>query len=299
MIISASRRTDIPALYSDWLINRVRAGWVMTANPLNPRQIRRIDLSPEAVDGIVFWTKNPLPMLEQLQILREYTYYFQFTLTPYDADAEPGLPHKEETLIPAFQRLADMIGPERVIWRYDPIFLSEKYTADYHAAAFDHICDKLNGYSKCCIISFLDDYRHIRGKVRLLKAREPSEHEIDALAGCLAESARTRGMTLETCAEAMDLQKHGIGHARCVDVRLLERLKGKSLEIGRDKNQRLNCGCAASVDIGAYDTCTNGCLYCYAGHSDVTIRKNHEQYDADAPGLCQNRQAIASNEEIK
>ena len=137
MIISASRRTDIPTYYSDWFFNRIKEGFVFVRNPMNAHQISRIDLRPDVVDGIVFWTKNPLPMLDRLDLLKEYTYYFQFTLTSYGEDVESNIPSKSNVIIPSFQRLSDKLGPERVIWRYDPIFLSQKYSIDYHIHYFE------------------------------------------------------------------------------------------------------------------------------------------------------------------
>ena len=131
MIISASRRTDIPAYYSDWFCNRLREGFVCVRTPMNFHQVSRIALSSDVVDGIVFWTKDPRPLMPRLEELRAYPYYFQFTLTPYGKDMEPGLPDKGAVLLPAFQMLSDMIGPERVIWRYDPILLTARYTADF------------------------------------------------------------------------------------------------------------------------------------------------------------------------
>lgn len=148
MIISASRRTDIPTYYSDWLLSRVKAGYVYVQNPMNAHQISRVSLSPEVVDGIVFWTKNPTPMLDKLDALRDYMYYFQFTLNSYGTDVERNIPSKNNVIIPAFQQLSDLIGPDRVIWRYDPIFLSETYTMDYHIRYFEELAKRLSPYTK-------------------------------------------------------------------------------------------------------------------------------------------------------
>ena len=139
MIISASRRTDIPAFYSEWFLNRIKEGFLDVRNPMNNRQVSRLPLSPELVDCIVFWTKNPIPMLPKLDGLRKYCYYFQFTLTGYGRDIETNLPDKRKELIPAFQELSDRIGPERVIWRYDPILVSDRYSAAYHIKAIAEI----------------------------------------------------------------------------------------------------------------------------------------------------------------
>ncbi|MEA5040720.1 MAG: DUF1848 domain-containing protein [Clostridiaceae bacterium] len=285
MIISASRRTDIPAFYSDWFFNRLREGYVLVRNPMNPHQIGRVDLMPETVDGIVFWTKNPLPMLDKLYLLREYSFYFQFTVTSYGIDVEPAVPSKNKAMIPAFCRLSEQLGPERVIWRYDPIFLTPKYSAEYHAEYFEKMARRLAGYTCRCTISFLDYYR---GTARRLAGLSPlpfSEAEQRKLGGLLAEICRSYGLEVDACAEMQDFRDLGIGRARCIDAGLLGRLRGRPLQIPKDKNQRPECGCAASVDIGAYDTCRSGCLYCYAHHSDLALQRNCASHDPMSPLL--------------
>ena len=139
MILSASRRTDIPNYYSDWFFNRLQEGFLFVRNPYNPHQISRIDLSPETVDCIVFWTKNPEPILGRLEELEGYPYYFQFTLTGYGKDIEPNVPHKKEKMLSVFRELSGRIGSRRVIWRYDPILFTKKYSTAYHLRAFEQI----------------------------------------------------------------------------------------------------------------------------------------------------------------
>ena len=143
MIVSASRRTDIPNYYSDWFFNRLKAGYALVKNPMNAAQIRRVELSPEAVDCFVFWTKNPAPMLPRLEELRDYAFYFQFTLTGYGRDIEPGIPHKREVMLDVFRQLAGRVGKERVIWRYDPILITDRYTPEYHVRTFGEIAAAL------------------------------------------------------------------------------------------------------------------------------------------------------------
>ena len=131
MILSVSRRTDIPNYYSDWFFNRVKAGFVNVRNPLNTHQISQIKITPDIVDCIVFWTKNPIPMMARLDELNRYQYYFQFTLTGYGNDVEKNLPDKKTVMIPAFRKLSQNIGKDKIIWRYDPIFFSKRYTMNY------------------------------------------------------------------------------------------------------------------------------------------------------------------------
>lgn len=288
MIISASRRTDIPAYFSVWFYTRIKEKYVVVRNPMNRRQLSRIDLSPEAVDGIVFWTKNPLPMMDKLDLLGGYTYYFQFTVNSYGVDFEPNVPSKNDVIIPAFQRLADIIGPERVIWRYDPIFLSEKYTVDYHIDYFNKIAEKLRGYTNKCTISFIDYYRNTRNNIKDLKILGMTDEHKDILAKHLSESAQNNGIKMDTCAENIELEKYNITHARCIDAGLFEKLTGYRLSVEKDKSQRPECGCAAGIDIGVYNTCRNGCKYCYANFSIKTVLNNNEKHDPESPILCGN-----------
>lgn len=285
MIISASRRTDIPNYYAPWFFHRIREGYALVRNPMRLHQVSRIDLRPEAVDGIVFWTKNPLPMQRGLQLLRQYTYYFQFTLTAYGTDVEPNLPDKSASLIPAFLELAQMLGPERVIWRYDPIFLSETYTYAYHVEAFAALAARLHTFTTTCVISFMDDYRGMAKRMAALRLRPFQPERQAQLAAALAKTARRYDIQLETCAENIDLARYGIQPARCVDNRRFAKLLGRPLPAAKDRNQRPACGCVASVDIGAYHTCRNGCLYCYANHSARLLASRTAAHDPRAPLL--------------
>ena len=266
MIVSVSRRTDVPAFYSPWFFRRLEEGYALVRNPMNPRQVSRVSLLRQDVDAFVFWTKNPLPMLERLPALEPYPYCFQFTLTAYGRDVEPGIPSKGEVLVPAFRRLSRAIGPHRVIWRYDPIFLSDSYTPAYHLRFFEALAQRLSGYGETCVISFLDFYRSTRKRMAGLGLWEPQEDQLRELAAALAAIARRYGFRMTACAEALDLSGAGISPARCIDPALLERIAGRPIPAGKDRNQRPLCGCAASVDIGAYSSCPGGCRYCYADH---------------------------------
>lgn len=286
MIVSASRRTDIPSYYSEWFFNRLKDGYAYVRNPMNPHQISEISLSPDVVDGIVFWTKNPEPMLNRLDELRDYPYYFQFTLTAYGSDVERNLPSKEEVVIPTFQRLSSLIGRERVVWRYDPILLSDRYTVQFHRMYFRVLCDKLADYTEKCTISFLDLYKNSKRSISELGICPPTPEQADELAHSLSEIAAEHGIEIDTCAEDIDLGRYGIGHAACIDRQRLERIGKCKLTVGRDKNQRAACGCAASIDLGAYNSCRNGCVYCYANFSQRLVRDNCGRYDPFSPLLC-------------
>jgi len=188
-------------------------------------------------------------------------------------------------LVPAFQKLSDLIGAERVVWRYDPIFLNEKYTVNYHAEYFEKMARRLKDYTKKCTISFIDYYRNTVNNVKGLNISTLSEADKDLLAKTLSKIAQEYGLAMDTCAEGIDLSKYGIAHARCVDDRLLEKISGYSLKIEKDKSQRLECGCVSSVDIGLYNTCRNGCRYCYANYSTKTVDTNSQKHNPHSPLL--------------
>ena len=286
MILSVSRRTDIPNYYSDWLYNRIKEGFVCVRNPMNPHQVSRITLSPEVVDCIVFWTKNPTPMLAQLDEIASYPYYFQYTLTGYGRDVECNLSNKKEVLIPAFQRLAEKIGSNRVVWRYDPILFNDVYTPEYHLNAFRQIAEALNGYTDQCVISFVDTYAKNKASMKGLGTYELSQAELLVFAGELCRAAKANGIRMVSCAEQIDLSEGGVEHGSCIDKARIEAILGCSIEVSRDKNQRPECGCVESIDIGTYNTCKSACKYCYANHSAESVIRNAEKYDLDSPLLC-------------
>lgn len=285
MILSVSRRTDIPSHYSKWFFHRLQEGYVLVRNPFNVHQIGRISLSPDVVDGIVFWTKNPAPMLDRISELEKYPYYFQFTLTSYGRDVEPDIPSKNQVIIPAFQKLSKQIGKERVIWRYDPIFFNETYTMEYHCKYFRVLAAKLENYTEKCTVSFLDFYRHTARNIQPLKIQKETKEQRLEIMGRFSEIVREYGIYMDTCAEPESLEQLGIRHAHCVDSNLFERIGGYKLSLEKDANQRRECGCVSSMDIGAYHTCKNGCLYCYANYSRKTVMKNAQSHDLKAPLL--------------
>lgn len=286
MILSVSRRTDIPNYYADWFLNRVHEGYLYVRNPMNAHQISRIDLSPQVVDCIVFWTKNPTALMARLDELRDYSYYFQFTITGYGKDVEPGVPDKRQVVIPAFQELSRRLGKKRVIWRYDPIFFSDTYTPDYHLRAFEALAASLEGCTERVVISFVDLYAKTRRNTAGLGIRTPTEQEMAELARQLVSIAAAHQMVVENCAEQIDLSGVGVQHGSCINRRLIEDLLGCGLTVGKDKNQRLECGCMESVEVGSYNTCRNGCRYCYANFSSDRVTEHARLYDVNSPLLC-------------
>ncbi len=283
--MSASRRTDLPAFYSDWLFHRLKEGTVLVRNPVNPAQVSQIALSPKTVDCIVFWTKDPAPMLSRLEEIRKmgYEFYFQFTLNPYGRDIECNLPEKS-FLVKTFLRLSRAVGRERVVWRYDPVILTERMTPEWHFQAFRRLCDQIGPFTEECIFSFVDRYRKTDRRAPDL-TRKISPEEMERVAAGFAKIALEHEITLKTCAESIDLSQFGIEHAHCIDRIRVERLTGCPLRVPLDRSRRPGCGCAQSLDIGAYDTCRHGCRYCYACAGGEAERKNSENHNPRSPLL--------------
>jgi len=294
VILSVSRRTDIPNYYSEWFYNRIRDGFVYVRNPMNAHQVSKISLSPEIVDCIVFWTKNPKPMMDRLDEISAYNYYFQFTLTGYGKDMESNVPHKKEVMIPIFQELSRKVGSNRVIWRYDPIIFTSKYTPEYHLKAFEQIARALKGYTKKCVISFVDIYAKNKKNMQTHDAYEVSNAVLIDFSTEISRIAKKNDMLVASCAESIDLSKCNIEHNCCIDKTLIESIIGCRLNVDKDKNQRTECGCVESVEIGTYNTCKNGCKYCYANYSPESVIKNCQNYDVNSPLLC----GTISNEDV-
>ena len=284
MIISASRRTDIPSYYFEWFLHRIHDGYVYVRNPMRFHQVSVVSLSPDLIDGIVFWTKNPAPALPMLSSLQDYVYYFQFTLNPYGPPIETNLPPLASR-IHTFQQLSSTLGPQHVVWRYDPILMGPQYTIDYHIHAFHQLAEQLHAYTDMCTISFLDMYRNIQKRMAAHQLRSPSHEEILILAEAFSHTAAKFGLQLNTCAEDIDLHSFHISHASCIDSQRLERLGQYSLSVKADVNQRTGCRCAASIDIGAYHSCKNGCIYCYANHNTALVQDSFCQHHVDSPLL--------------
>lgn len=281
MIISASRRSDIPCFYSEWFLNRLKEGCVLILNPRNADRLGRVGLSPENVDCIVFWTKNPAPMMEKLPLIDAmgYKYYFLFTITAYGKEIEPNLPDKQ-AVVDAFKRLSEKIGPEAVDWRFDPILQNERFSPGWTAGQFAWLCGQLHDYTGRCIISFVDEYAHTKNRPDV-----PDRSGMLEIAGLIAGIADQYRLPVFSCAETVDLSRFGIGHSSCIDREKIEKLTGTRIKVRKDTGQRPACGCAESVDVGAYDTCGNGCSYCYAITSEKTLRRRMREHDPHSPLL--------------
>ena len=287
MIISASRRTDIPAFYSEWFFNRLREGFVYVRNPFNRKQVGKIRLTPELVDCFIFWTKDPLPMMKRLDELKEYNYYFQFTLTSYRKDVETNL-RKKNDILKTFKQLSDMIGKERVIWRYDPIFLNPYYTKEYHYEWFERLAEELEGYTERCVISFLDLYKKTERNIKALEIISLTTEDIYEIAERFSSIVRDKNIAIKTCSEAIDLTKYGIEKGKCIDDRIISRIMNCPIDVKKDDTQREVCGCVKSIDIGEYNSCQHNCLYCYANFNYKQVKENSQKHLVNSPILIGN-----------
>jgi hypothetical protein len=284
MVISASRRTDIPAFYSQWFYNRLKEGFVLVQNPMNPKMISRISLTPGIIDCIVFWTRNPKELMKRLDELDEYHYYFLFTITAYGRDLEWRSPSKNEA-IDTFIELSRKIGKEKVIWRYDPILLSDKIDDEFHVRNFGYIAERLHSYTERCIISFLDMYKKCERNLKGFHIKNLDANDMIRVAKLLHRTAERYGIKIVTCAEEIDFTDIGISPGACIDGRLISRICGHPLDSKKDKNQRKTCRCMESVDIGAYNSCSHICLYCYANTGADSVEKNRKLHNPDSPLL--------------
>lgn len=291
MILSASRRTDIPAFYTDWMINRLRAGYCAVPNPFNPKQVSRISLLPVDVDVIVFWTRNPNPLMKYLSELDSvgFRYYFQFTLLGYPRAIDPACPSRDAA-IRAFQQLSDQIGPGRVVWRYDPIVFTAKTPPDEHKRRFGEIASQLRGYTKRVVLSIVDEYRKAEPRMSDLAEQgapvvncDPGE--FSGMMRELASLAAENGMEPTSCAENIALSQHGIRPGKCIDDGLIADNFGIEVSHGKDPSQRTACRCVVSRDIGMYDSCLYRCPYCYATSSFRRAMENHGKHNPHSPSL--------------
>ncbi|MFZ5791476.1 MAG: DUF1848 domain-containing protein [Pseudomonadota bacterium] len=291
MIVSASYRTDIPAFYADWFRRRLAEGYALVANPYGGPPYR-VDLRPEAVTGFVFWTRNPrpfLPVLEELAAAGR-PFYLQFTITGYPRALERAVPAPGRA-VAAAQAIAERFGPKAVVWRYDPVLWSDLTETAWHIENFQRLARTLEGSSDEVVLSAAQIYAKTRRNLDAAARRhafgwrDPEPAEKTALLGRLAMIAAGHGMRAALCAQP-ELSAAGLEPARCVDAERLAAIAGRPIA-AREKGNRPGCFCAESRDIGAYDTCPHGCVYCYAVGSETRARARHRAHDPASPFLAE------------
>lgn len=291
MILFASGRTDIPAFYSNWFINRVKAGFVDVRNPFNQNLVSRINFSD--VDLIMFCSKNPLPMIDKLKMLK-VPVLFHVTITPYSKDVEPNIPDKR-LIIEGVKKLSLVLGIDNVVLRYDPIFLSDKYNVDYHIRAFDKLCKNLNGYVNKIIVSFMDEYKNVRINKDILKYRIFTREDYKKIGEAFSKSAMDNGMSVQTCFEDNDLTEYGFVKGECLSHELAYILTGKKFKSSNVRKEK-KCECVQMVDIGDYNSCMHMCKYCYANYDEKAVSSNFKMHDDNSSLLIG---SIQSDDVIK
>ncbi|MBR1558610.1 MAG: DUF1848 domain-containing protein [Clostridia bacterium] len=282
MIINTGQRTDIPAFYSAWFCERLKEGYVLVRNPYDPTLVTRYVLSPEVVDCVGFCTKDPSPMLPHMKLLEPYGQFWYVTITPYGREIEPNVPGKKAVL-ESFRRLSDIVGPHRVGWRYDPIFLSDDYPVERHVRAFEYMARALEGYTHIAVISFIDLYEKTKRNFPGVKVVAKEDRLV--LGKALVEIAAAHGMTVKPCAEGDELAPYGADCSGCMTVADYERAVGERLKVPGHAPARDACACYLSCDIGAYNTCGHLCKYCYANYNARAVQANRRAHDPASPLL--------------
>lgn len=283
-VLSVSRRTDIPAFYTRWFMNRIQAGFCHWLNPYGG-QVYRVSLRPEDCLAIAFWTRNPKPLLPHLRFLRQegYHFYMHFTINGYPPEIEENNVPLDRA-IEVFRRAADEVGPEFLFWRYDPLLLSERTPPDYHVKQFDHISRELEGYTHRCYFSFVDFYGKTRRNLDRVSRQhglvfeEPEQEERRLMAQAIQEMAARRAITLYSCCDD-SIVGEGIQKAHCIDLDVIHRLRPELRAHLPASPTREDCGCVKTTDIGSYDTCTFGCTYCYATYTRKAAVKRMGEHD--------------------
>ena len=282
MILNTGLRTDIPGFFSEWFYNRIEDGFVYVRNPYAKNQIYSYRLDPELIDCIIFCTKNPKPMFENLEKIDKFNQYWHITITPYEKEIEPNVPPMNDVL-ESFKYLSKKLGKENVTLRYDPIFINEKYTLEKHIESFEYIINSLSGYTTEAIISFIDLYE--KTKRNFPKAIEVTKDERLKLGKEFAQIGKKNNITIKTCVEGSELDKFGIDSSGCMTKEVIERAINKNLNIPKQKARNGECYCLLNNDIGEYNTCGHGCLYCYANSNKRLVKRNLKLHDPKSPIL--------------
>lgn len=286
MILNTGCRTDIPAYYSQWFYNRIREGYVLTRNPYRLEQVLKYRLDPEVVDVICFCTKNPQPMLSRLSELEAFRQFWFVTLTPYGKEIEPYVLDKS-VVLKSVKQLSVIFGRKAIGWRYDPIFITKKYSVDFHLQAFEEMAARLEGNVNSCVISFIDLYEKTKHNFPSIKAVTPQEQEV--LTRAFADIGHKYGIPVRTCCENTSLVRWGVDTSGCMTKEVLEEAMGFRLSVPKKKKSpRMQCNCLLGADIGMYSTCLHGCIYCYANYDRKSVERNVKLHDLNSPFLIGN-----------
>lgn len=283
MIINTGCRTGIPAYFSKWFYNRIKEGYVLVRNPYYPDQILRYKLTEDVADCLVFCTKNPYPMFERIKEISKFSQFWFVTITPYGKEIEPNVPDKDKVM-ESFKQLSEHVGIKGISWRYDPVFINDKYSIDFHLQSFEKMAKNLCGYADNCVISFIDLY--VRTRQNFPEVREVSKEEQAVIGKAFTEIGREYGIRIRTCCEGTELEQYGIDISGCMTKSVIERAVGCELDVPKSrKSTRETCNCLLGNDIGMYNTCGHACVYCYANYNQEAVRQNMKHHNPESPFL--------------
>ena len=281
MIINTGMRTDIPAFYAKWLLNRIKEGYVYVRNPYYRNQVTKYSLSPEVVDCLAFCTKNPRPLISHLSELDKYKQFWFVTITPYGKDIEMNVPNKKQ-VINDFKKLSEHLGKNSVAIRYDPIFINEKFNVNMHIKCFEKLLSELNGYTEDCTISFLDMYEKVKRNAPNL--RPPTIAEQIEIAKAFSKIGKQNNITIHACCEREYLQDYGLDITGCMSQQIIEKTIKNKLNVLKNSKKR-QCNCLMGNDIGAYNSCMHLCKYCYANANQELVKENIKRHNPNSPFL--------------
>ncbi len=282
MIINTGMRTDIPAFYSNWLLNRIKEGYVYVRNPYYEHQVTKYSLNPNVVDCLAFCTKNPHPLISHLSELNKYKQFWFVTITPYGKDIEPNVPNKKQ-VINDFKKLSEHLGKNAVAIRYDPIFINEKFDVSMHIKCFEKLLDELKGHTEDCTISFLDMYEKVKRNAPDL--RPPTEKEQIQIAKAFSKIGKQNNIVIHSCCEKEFLKNYGLDITGCMSKEIIEKAIDSKLNAPKSHSKREGCTCLLGNDIGAYNTCGHLCKYCYANANTGLVRENMKRHNPNSPFL--------------
>ena len=283
MILNTGGRTDTVQYYTKWLLKRIEEGYVLSRNPLFPNKVTRYELKPDAVDCLVFCSKDFSPILSSIKgIAERFNTYFHYTITAYGKDVEPGVPSIGQS-IDTLITLSGIVGKERIAWRYDPVLLTGAYTVQKHLDTFANMAERIVPHVDRCIFSFVEMYKKL--EINMPELIPLTDSDKDKLAEGLGSIANRHSLTIQTCGSSGDYRHYGIQTSGCMTLDILGDANGIQFRSLKHKGMRAGCHCIESRDIGAYDTCLNGCKYCYANKTPQKARDNYRLHDPESPLL--------------
>lgn len=279
MILNTGGRTDTVNYFSEWLLNRFAAGYAYSRNPFHPDVVNRIDLNPRTIDVVEFCSKNYRPILSRLhEITERFNCHFHYTITAYDKDIEPNVPGIDES-VETLRDLSAQVGKEKIIWRYDPVLLTGKYTIEQHFATFDYMAGRIAPYVSRCLFSFVVWYK----KLHLPELQPISGRQKELIAKGLGEMAAKHHLYIQTCGTKESYEQYGIHHSGCMTRAVYEHSLGLHFKKVAERGNRPGCRCMESRGLGDYNTCLNGCRYCYANYDHEKARENYRLHDPESP----------------